>query len=244
MDKYRERISALLRKAESTDSVHEAEALTKKAEQLMIKWGVEDLVEDAQTGRAAQVVKAEFTYSEVGAKYLASAMAKTFGHQIVWGLLGDRAKCVVMQLPNRVAHLIVVGHDRDMARLRSLHDSLVIQALHALEVWVSQCLWWSGLTPSQKQRDRIQFMAGFANTVMRRLEAMRATDEVLDGSVSSALAVRRNDLDDRFRELFPRVRKSGNMKGGSQWANDAGSAAGRSAHFGQSLQDAGRGQLR
>ena len=237
MTKYHERIAALLRKAESTDSPAEAEALTEKAEQLMIKWGISELITDTETKRKAEIRTVRMTYSEVGAKYLADGMAQLFGHQIVAGLLGDQARCIIETRYDRRKILVVVGFDRDMDRLNMLHDSLVLQALYALEAWRATAdvrYLRSVQTAADHRRDQIQFMWGFAHTVKTRLEAMRVQEQE-QAEVGTALAVRSSEVEDRFQELYPSVQQARGLRAGSHAANEAGRRAGATAHFGHSL---------
>ena len=251
--KYEARVRMLLAKAASTDSEHEAQALTEKAEQLMVQWGISDLsLDDPRV--AADFETIELDYAEVRTVYLRSYLAKLFGHCVAHGLLGDQVRCAVGTdrdwLTGKIQHrLIVVGRAGDLVRFRLLHDSLLAQLQHAMQAWVRRQQdnpWgrWGSLTPSQKKRERIQFAASFGQTIYVRLSTIRETEHGTRRDLDGVLVRRSDEVDAKFNEMFPEVKKSAGVKGGSRFAADAGIQAGTDAHFGASLASRTQGALR
>ena len=251
--KYEARVRMLLAKAASTDSEHEAQALTEKAEQLMVQWGISDLSQD-DPRVAAQFEKIELDYAEVRTVYLRSYLVKLFGHYVAQGLLGDQVRCVVgtdrdwfnQKVQQR---LIVVGRSEDLVRFRLLHDSLLAQLQHAMQVWVRRQQdnpWgrWGSLTAAQKKRERIQFVASFGQTIYVRLATIRETEHQTRRDLDGVLVRRSDEVDAKFNEMFPKVKKSAGIKGGSRLAAEAGTKAGTDAHFGASLASHTQGALR
>ena len=236
---YEDKIRALLRKAESTDSPHEAEAFSRKAEELMIKWGISDLG-DLNPDERVEVEMGIRRVRYTGP--MRDTMLKLFGHVIATGLLGNSVRCL---RDIRERELVVVGAEADLARFQILHESLVIQLDHALEVWIAgHQVYWGSLAPAAKKKVKVQFIVAFAMQVRDRLVEMRTKAEE-EANVGSALVRRDTDVGQFFKEQFPKTRASRGVDLGPahRVAAEAGRAAGRSANLGSSIGSAGKAAL-
>lgn len=233
---YEDKIRALLRKAESTDSPHEAEAFSRKAEELMIKWGISDLG-DLNPDERVQVEMGIRRVRYSGA--MRDTMLKLFGHTIAGGLLGSSVRCI-RDVNER--EFVVVGAEADLVRFQILHESLVIQLDHAIEVFIrTNSVYWGSLAPAQKRKTKVQFIVSFAMQVRDRLVEMRTAAEK-QADVGSALVRRDHDVDGYFKELFPKTRaaRGVNLGPAHRLASEAGRAAGRSANLGASIGSNGK----
>ena len=127
MADYLKRIKALLAKAESTTNEHEADALQRKAEELMVKWGIDDAALESASGAdrvSANVIERRMQFTGI----YADAMCKFFGPYIVRGVAGDNIK-----LLNGVkGSLYLIGMKSDVDRAVVLIESLEAQAMHAM----------------------------------------------------------------------------------------------------------------
>ena len=224
MTDYLKRIKALLAKAESTTNEHEADALQRKAEELMVKWGIDDAALESASGAdrvSANVIERRMQFTGI----YADAMCKFFGPYIVRGVAGDNIK-----LLNGVkGSLYLIGMKSDVDRAVVLIESLEAQAMHAMREW------WKTVSDEHKAivggsggyRDRRSFLLGFGGRVKERLTELRHVEET---SVSNALVVRKETVEAAYRKMYPVTGKARSSKiTGSYGGMVAGRVAGNSA---------------
>lgn len=196
------RIQALLTKAESTaaEFPEEAEALMAKAQELMIRHAVDEATLAAATGRASadrvvsDVVVVEAPYATAKASLLGS-VARANDCRVVMGAAGKGAQ-----------RCVVVGHESDLANVRSLFSAL---SLHAVRTMLA-----ATVPPfDTPRRFRHAFLLAFSARIGERLweagEAVRTQARNQAGTgVAVVLADRSKAVDKAFRDTFPHVRST------------------------------------
>jgi len=244
---YAERINKLLRKAESTDSSHEAEALTAKAQELMSRWGLDEALLAQLNGKntdGIEQIQLPFT-GTLGRSWrkIPIAMAKP-----------NNLKAVVMDYTYAKPHRFEVeltGFKSDLERVRILSASVQIQAVRVLKAWEKERGYtFSGLSAFEKFRERRQFIESFAYALGARLqrsfeESMRAaareraaetkdTTENEFAGMALAIRTRRDQVkewaDAQYGDSLTTSRSRSTA--GSMAAHTAGTIAGRNADVG------------
>lgn len=212
-EKMLARVRALLAKAEATDYPDEAEALSAKAQALMVRYSLQEAVAHHDRGRApvAAARRVWIDNPYVAAKVaLVQAVAQANRCRTVW--LKDLG-CVV-----------TVGSDTDLDLVDLLSTSLLVQANRAMLV-AGRSLDVRG--QSRTKSFRLSFLIAYAARIGERLATTNATvtDELRhDDRLLPVLAARSRASDEAFARLFPRTVAS------PLTAYDAvGLAAGRSA---------------
>ena len=220
MSKMMERVQALLRKAESTDSEAEAEAFTAKATELIMKHSLDAAIAydlDQSTDRIGVYM---FNYTgQPRAKYralLAYWVADAMGCKAV---LGSKSGIV---------HII--SYEGDMEYIKVLVASLILQCERAMRrtpVVGSPRSWGNA------------FWMGFIGETNRRLGAQQSANQVAirkEQSESTALVLqsRQRELSKRMKEEFPHTQQKS-----TSYSNRSGAYSGVKA--GQNADIAGSG---
>ena len=179
------RVKALLAKAESTDSPQEAEALTAKAEALIVKYGLE-LAETAVDGQDDAVVT--HTWEFVGTWAIAL-------RRIVCYVASVLPAAMNLYFPGRRGQRVTIwAHRSEMPGYVSLLDSLIRQAQRDEQLWraVEHA---AGRKPSQSHRR--SYFEGWALGVSDRLRS-RYEDDATGSAASRELVLvpRRRRLED------------------------------------------------
>jgi hypothetical protein len=127
---YATKIAALLAKAESSDHEAEAKIFRDKAQELMLKWGIDDaMVQDAGVEKPEPIVMKYIDMKgqwHMGFFYLGQSVA--FG-------MGNLKVLISRMDSNKWTRLYVVGHESDVARYTTLVESLKGQAEAAMKEW-------------------------------------------------------------------------------------------------------------
>lgn len=176
-EKILDRITALLAKAERT-TPEEAEALSEKAEELMLKYCIDQAVIDArrQSGAKAEeiITKSVFYYGsyEHGHVNLATyvGQALQLGVLVTRGVYRPTGYGSYGHSKGTVVH--IVGYESDVKQALILIASLQIQAVVATRAW------WRSLSKSQQRLrsgviDRRQFITAFGLGASARIAARR-----------------------------------------------------------------------
>lgn len=181
------KIQALLNKAEGTDNESERDAYMAKANELLVKWGIDDaMLASANASSTDQVVtvtvKLEGIYQSAWlrlASYTASAVrvVKTFKRSY-----------------KHYVEVTFVGYASDVARVELLFTSLQVQAARALGTWwsadISLQFHWSGrkLTAQERYVERRAFLLGFSDAAHDKL-ALRHREAVTETGPGTELAI-------------------------------------------------------
>lgn len=180
------RVKALLAKAESTDSPQEAEALTAKAEALIVKYGLE-LAETAIDGQDDVVVS--HTWEFVGTWAIAL-------RRIVCYVASVLPACMNLYFPSRRGQRVIIwAHRSEMPGYVSLLDSLLRQAQRDEQLWraVERATDRRVVTQSHRR----SYFEGWALGVSDRLRS-RYEDDATGSAASRELVLvgRRRRLED------------------------------------------------
>ena len=183
------RIEQLLRKAESTTAA-EAEALTAAAEKLMLKYGIEAAMLNAEEKTDKIVVEHVRFVSRWQDAWLCgfAAVVRAFG-----------LTALSMKDADGGVTLIIVGYSKDVSEVKALVESLVLQSQVAMTAW------WSseglaqakllGYSNHRRHVEKRSFMEAFGCGAARRIE--REREDLLDSVCTGTALV----LADRSEEV-------------------------------------------
>jgi hypothetical protein len=248
-DRTLARIGALLRKAESTDNDHEADAFLQAAQRLATLASVDLAVARAHTAereRRAAPTQREVLIGESGRRGL-----RTYVELYLAIARANDLRCDIARNSTRV---FAYGFDTDLDTVEALYGSLVIQMVRASDEYVKSGRYAEELvekwSPSRRQWEakpvhavtaRVNFQRAFALRIGRRLAttkaAVTAAVDVERPTVGVALALRDKEIEirDHYRA---RSRARGHWEGSwtsgtySASATRAGDRAGRAARLG------------
>jgi hypothetical protein len=160
----KKRIEKLLRLAESSNP-HEAELATKKAEALMVQWGIEAAELDAKGEISEKVV-------EIHRYYTTNSRAwAPFVHSVCVGL--GNLKALKLKMGGSKVRMYLIGHESDVDRAQMLLNSLEIQAERALAAWWSAYPDKAWIPQGQWYKAKHQFLMSFGEEVRRPLAEPR-----------------------------------------------------------------------
>jgi hypothetical protein len=232
---WENKIAALLAKAERT-TPGEAEALTAKAEELIVKFGIERALVDARRATSAgsreQIVTDTLTFS---GGYREAYLRLAYGVTRTFGVTGFKTRLGASEL-----RYTMVGFESDVRQLTLLVTSLQLQAITAMRAW---CLTDDGrqlqrvLTRARWYQARRQFLVSFADGVADRLRRTVTTvrDDAERTEPGTALVLRdRQQLLDEYVERTYQLRSTRptRLNGGPDTARANGYRAGQHADVG------------
>jgi hypothetical protein len=222
-------IAKLLAKAEGNTNPHEAESFMAKAEELMLKHGIEQAnLESVLPGqKREEIVTVRFRipnghgYAAAMAD-IAHAIAPSFSVRSMQTVLGDSARTVWY-----------IGHKSDVAQAERLSESLLAQCRpQAMHWWKTE---GKASQPWASDNDaylaRREFIHAFASGVGSRLRETRSR-VVEESAVGTALVlVERSQLVDNWIDENMQTGKarSSSRRTGGHAARSAGREAGRNA---------------
>lgn len=132
MSDYITKIEALLAKAESSTHEAEAETYREKAQELMLKWGIEDaqLAEKKRSQKKAgeKIIRIDVELRgeyHRGLFYVYDGIARGLGSIRTFMIAGR----------GNQTWFVAVGHETDLERLKLLGRSFTVQALSAMRQW-------------------------------------------------------------------------------------------------------------
>lgn len=198
-EKVLARVRALLAKAESTEYPDEAEALSAKAQQLMTKFSLDRvLVEEATGERPDDRISERRIWLD---KPYVSAKA-----MLVTAVAGvNRCRSILF---DKVGFMSVVGDRTDVRLVEVLTTSLLVQANRAM---LAQGSRRTVRGQSRTRSYRQSFLVSYAHRIGERLDegatAARAEMDA-DDRLLPALAARDARVDEKFTELYPKLRQT------------------------------------
>lgn len=232
-EKFADKISKLLLKAESTTTA-EAESLVAKAQELMTRYAIDEAMVDAARGIEAvqKVVEEVITYTGIF-------------HAAAWNigaaLCGPNECRHLIRKLDRASDLFVIGFEGDVARVKMLDASVQIQARGALLRWSREQdrTWMSGM---QWFKARRGFLFGFADGLTDQLATVHdrvvAEAQKEESSVALVLRDKKQRVGDWIDEKYGKLHSSSRRySGGGADAHAAGRSAGQRADI------AGRGRV-
>ncbi|MFD0360556.1 DUF2786 domain-containing protein [Nocardia sp. GCM10030253] len=266
-DRMLTRIGGLLRKAESTDNEHEAEAFLAAAQRLATKSSIDLTVARSHVAgreRRPTPVQRIIPIGEPRKKGL-----RTYVQLFVAIAAANDVRCDVARTSTQV---YAYGFDSDIDTCEALYASLLVQMVRAsdqyiksgqyraatVEKIVTEKRWGRRVqrrvqAPVAPVTARLNFQMAFAARIGRRLASVKAEVEaeiVPDSSAAgTALALRNKEIEltdfySQTSEARGTWRGPQASAGHSAEARRAGDRAGRAARLGTSPElDAARGQL-
>lgn len=257
-EKLLDRIGALLAKAESTDSPHEAEALTAKAQQLATLHAV-DLATARERSERRRERETPVQRKLVIGRRRQQGLRQRVALFCVIAWVND----VRLDVARDSTHVIVFGFPGDLEVVEALYASLVTQMVAAGNSAISRDehrseAYWSdaaGTWRSDARVFRSSFNHGFIAAVRDRLQAARDAALAVNGNTperpgSGALVLaRKADEVDEFHRRTSDAR--GTWRGGGLGSvaySEAGARSGRRAGHEAQLApsrpvDGARGEL-
>lgn len=238
----RERIAALLRKAESTNSPEEAEALTAKAEELMIKYSIEQ-ADLEQKGQQVAADVAAFSFKLSMTEAFAKVMITYLANGVVNALKTSR---LFIHRGESKAYTLV-GAERDVEAAKQLIDSLMAQALSQMKAWWNTEGAALGLK-TMERKDQVvakrQFLVSFSLAATERLVELHT--KVMESTTGSELVLvgQLNRVDSYVAETMrvSKANRATTLKG-SVYGREAGHAAGMRADLGNTINNNNRASV-
>lgn len=242
---YAAKIAALLAKAEDPAATPaEAETYSRKAEELMVKWGISDaLLAAKRDGHDVRPEKIVERMHKIHHRYYQAEVMLV--HNIALGM--GTVRVLKSDQYNHTSYVYLIGYESDLDRLEVLWHSLWLQANTALKKWWKEYK----ATPEGKYRtrssevfkDRREFLLAFGSRVRTRLREMYRKEEAATGEPGTALALvdRGKQVDDEVARMHGKLRSGRGLNASGSYAGRAaGAAAGSRADLGNRNVGTGR----
>lgn len=242
-DKMLARIAALLRQAENTDNVHEAETFMAAAQRLATTTSIDLAVARAHSAtrsKAQAPTQRTITIGNAGARGL-----RTYVQLFVVIAAANDVKCDVA---SNSTFVYAYGFAEDIDATHALYAGLVVQMVKASDSYLAT----GAHRPTPTITARLNFQLAFGARVGQRLseardEAKREVARQPERSTGTALALRNKDLELKsyYREASKARgtwRATNATAGYSSAARRAGDRAGRRARLGPSAELSGPGK--
>jgi hypothetical protein len=241
-DKMLARIAALLRQAENTDNVHEAETFMAAAQRLATTTSIDLAVARAHSAtrsKAQEPTQRTITIGNAGARGL-----RTYVQLFVVIAAANDVKCDVA---SNSTFVYAYGFAEDIDATHALYAGLVVQMVKASDAYLST----GRHRPTPTITARLNFQLAFGGRVGQRLgeareQARQDVDKQPERHPGTAIALRNKDLELKsyYREASKARgtwRATTATAGYSSAARQAGDRAGRRARLGSSAELAGPG---
>ena len=234
-DKMLARIAALLRQAEGTDNVHEAEAFMAAAQRLATATSIDLAVARSHSANreAAQApMQRTITIGDAGTKGL-----RTYVQLFAVIAAANDVRCDVA---SNSAFVYAYGFAEDIDATHALYASLVVQMVRASDSYIAT----GAHRPTPTITARLNFQLAFGGRVGQRLseareEAQQEVKKDRQRAAGTALALRNKEIElhDYYRSASKARgtwRAARATAGYSSAARRAGDRAGRRARLGNS----------
>lgn len=239
-----EKIAKLLRLAETTENEAEAEAFNQRAQQLMVKYAINERLINMARGQEEKDTVAEERIDYKGIFHMALfRIGSVIAHN------NDCRVLITKYSGESRTTLHVIGFTKDIADVKVLDASIQVQASTAMQRWYREQN-VQHKTPMEKSKMRREFLFGFANGLNSKLglarragvkqatadEAKRTGDtDTAEKSTELVLRTKKEHVDEWMDTKYGNSLRSvrGNYSSGGYAARAAGTTAGRSANVGQ-----------
>lgn len=234
-----EKVRKLLAMAEGGKTQEERDSFMAKANELMIKWGIEDA--HLAAGKPADPTKISY-------KSFAPTGPSTYAHEfVVLGIgIADAlgAKGIITQGYRatersyaKTESLGIIGFDEDVERILILWQSLQLQCMNASKQAVDGLgkYTWSSMTGMEKYNFRRSFIVGFARVIKQRLRDLYeevVVAETARVAGTDLVLVDRRDQISKWADENLALKDTASRRYGYGGVG-AGAAAGRKANIGQ-----------
>jgi Protein of unknown function (DUF2786) len=242
-DKMLARIAALLRKAENTDNVHEAEAYLAAAQRLATTTSIDLAVarsHSAERTKAQLPTQRTITIGAAGTRGL-----RTYVQLFVVIAAANDVKCDVA---SNSTFVYAYGFAEDIDATHALYASLVVQMVKASDAYLAT----GNHRPTPTITARLNFQLAFGARVGRRLseageQARQEAQHEPDDRPGTAIALRHKEIELKsFYRTASQARgtwrATSATAGYSSAARHAGDRAGRRARLGPSTELPGPGK--
>ena len=193
-EKMLARVRALLAKAEATEYPDEAEALSAKAQALMVRHSLREAVADYDRGRASIAVARRVWIDN---PYVAAKVALVQA-------VAQANRCRTVWIKN-MGYVVNLGAETDLDLVDLLTTSLLVQASRAMLVAGRQ---YDVRGQARTKSFRLSFLVAYATRIGERLAATSSsvTEELRrDDRLLPVLAARNLAADEAFTRLFPKT---------------------------------------
>jgi len=237
------RISALLRKAEHTDNVHEAEAFMAAAQRLATTTSIDLAVARAHSAdrtKAQLPTQRTITIGAAGTRGL-----RTYVQLFVVIAAANDVKCDVA---SNSTFVYAYGFAEDIDATHALYAGLVVQMVKASDAYLVT----GAHRPTPTITARLNFQLAFGARVGQRLseareQARQDAEQQPDDRPGTAIVLRNKDIELKsFYRTASKARgtwrATSATAGYSSSARRAGDRAGRRARLGPSPELSGRGK--
>lgn len=232
-----EQIQKLLLKAQTT-TPEEAELLTAKAEELMLKYGIDRALLNARsTGDKERIQKLKIPLQGI---YATAYMDMMYSVAMAFGTV----RAYYTSWKKTDVDFTIIGFESDVSQLQVLLASLQLQVVVALNTW-TKSVNMSTYTPMEKFKARRTFVRAFGSGAATRIAKARVTAvkdaEATTPGTELVLRDRLQAIDDFMNVNVGKLKKSRSReKHGGYDASTAGYAAGKNANTGERQVNAGR----
>lgn len=253
---YADKIAKLLRKAESTTSDPERDALIAKAQKLMTTYSIDE----AMLAGKGDAVREEIVQTVL--EYVGIFQGFTMGiGSTIARANGCRTVFHKRTYTKPTAHLLTVhGFESDVRRVEMLNASLQVQCADALNRWwkTVDSSWMSAM---ERFKNRRQFVIGFNTGLHMQLQRATAeakqetvariaaeeskTEDEVSSSVALVLRDRKDAVDDWMDKNYGKLASRTRRYSSGSTGQSAGMKAGLRANAGQhgSVGAGGKGAL-
>lgn len=226
-DSLKAKIAGLLAKAERTTNEHERDAFNAKAEELMIKYGIEQAeLQAAGKVKAEDIIEIKLEFGGIYA-----VIMPTFAWYVTQSL-GNLTLLRAKSWDGKTHYAHVIGHKSDVEAAQLLINSLQLQAMSGMKRWWKTFELRPLLSGMEAYKARREFIRQFGRGAAERIREERRTEEVEVSTGAALVLASKQEAVDKFVQDNYSVSKGRGGAQGSAFGGAAGRAAGRQANVG------------
>lgn len=239
---YADKISKMLRKAEGTDSVAEAEAFREAAFKLMAKYAITEaeLNHAKPADQQEQIIKTPIVVTGIYRDALIMLLHRaTKAFSVMQGYVIKNTYARYYAPENQSTsqcHIYyVVGFESDVQRMQMLATSLMLQAVSEMNQWWRTTGSKRDATKMEGYKDRREFILNFGDGVGRKISDTMTVAETEVSGTGTALVLRdrKTKVADWLNDNTNLRSTKSRLSSGSYAAGSAGYRAGLRSDIGQ-----------